>query len=152
MKVADSLFNSKIRYGIQLMGKVRLSTEAPLNSLQKKIQLVKNKFARFMAGKSLLDKIPTEKILSDLKILSVNQLNAQCKLQEIWKSQNNKKYPIVWEKDHKRVDPRTRSLQKDSLQVIGKGLKLQSTFYSDAAKLWNSAPEAIKKFKNIVQC
>ena len=50
MKVADSLYTSKIRYGIQLMGKVRTETEDPKNHLLKKIQVTQNKFARFMAG------------------------------------------------------------------------------------------------------
>ena len=62
---------------------------------------------------------------------------------------NNKKYPILWEKDPKVVDTRTRSIQKDSLIVISKGLKLQSTFYSDAARLWNRAPDVIKNIKTL---
>ena len=147
MKVADSLYTSKIRYGIQLMGKVRTETEDPKNHLLKKIQVTQNKFASFMAGKSLLDKIPSEKILGDIKLLSVNQLNAQSKLQAVWKSTNSKNYPSKWEKDPKLVDARTRSVQKDSLLVVGKGLKLQSTFYSDAASLWNKAPDC-KKMQN----
>ena len=35
VKVADSLYTSKIRYGIQLMGKVRTKPEDPINSLLK---------------------------------------------------------------------------------------------------------------------
>ena len=31
MKVADSLYTSKIRYGIQLLGKVRTTAEDPIN-------------------------------------------------------------------------------------------------------------------------
>ena len=69
--------------------------------------MTQSKFARFMAGKSLLDKIPTEKILGDIKLLSVNQLNAQSKLQAVWKSINMEKYPINWEKDPKLVDAKT---------------------------------------------
>ena len=92
-----------------------------------------------MGGKSLLDKIPTEKILGEIKLMSVNQLNTQSKLQEVWKSINKKDYPIIWEKDSKLLDARTRSIQKDSLIVVGKGRKLQATFFSDAARLWNKA-------------
>ena len=98
---------------------------------------------------SLLDKINTETILQENKILSVNQLNAQIKLQEVWKSKNFKNYPTQWETDAKLVDPRTRSIQKDSLVVTGKSAKAQSTFYSDAASLWNDAPETIKNAKSL---
>ena len=52
-------------------------------------------------------------------------------------------------KDPKIVDARTRSIQKVSLIVVGKSLKLQSTFYSDAARLWNKAPDAIKNSKTL---
>ena len=115
MKVADSVYTSKIRYGIQLMGKVRTTKEDPTNSLLKKVQVAQNKFARFMAGKSLIDKINTEKILIDIKLLSVNQLNAQIKLQEVWKAQNNKNYPTQWVLDPKIVDARTRILTSRDL-------------------------------------
>ena len=98
---------------------------------------------------SLLDKINTETILQENKILSVNQLNAQIKLQEVWKSKNFKNYPTQWETDAKLVDPRTRSIQKDSLVVTGKSAKAQSTFYSDAASLWNNASETIKNAKSL---
>ena len=110
-----------------------------MNTLLKKIQVAQYKFARLMASRSLLDKI-----LGDIKLLLVNQLNAQCKLLEVWKSINNKNHPKIWEIDPKIVDARTRSIQKESLIVVGKGLKLQLTFYSDAARLWNKAPDAIK--------
>ena len=149
MKVADSLFTSKIRYGIQLMGKDRTKQTDPINTLLKKIQVVQNKFARFMAGKSLMDKITTKKILCDQKILSVNQLNAQIKLTEVWKSKNNSNYPIKWVIDPKLVDARTRSIQKESLIVTGKSHRLQSRFYSDAARLWNVAPDDIINSKTL---
>ena len=68
------------------MGKVRINITDPMNSLLKKIQVTQNKFARFMAGKTLMDKVNTEKIIHDTKLLSVNQINAQIKLQEVWKA------------------------------------------------------------------
>ena len=44
MKVADSLYTSKIRYGIQLLGKVRTNAKDPINTQLKKIQVAQNKF------------------------------------------------------------------------------------------------------------
>ena len=43
---------------------------------------------------SLLDRVSTESLLMKTKMLSVNQLNAQIKIQEIWKSLNVPDYPI----------------------------------------------------------
>ena len=53
MRVADSLYTSKIRYGIQLMGKVRTSVVDPINSLLKKVQVAQNKFARFTGSREM---------------------------------------------------------------------------------------------------
>ena len=61
----------------------------------------------------------------------------------------NINYPTQWANDPKFVDPRTRSIHKEKLVVVGKGLKLQSTFYSDAANMWNKAPDAIKNSKTL---
>ena len=132
------------------MGKVRMNETDPMNSLLKKVQVTQNKFARFMAGKSLLDKVNTEQIFQDTKILSVNQLNAQIKLQEVWKAKNNINYPTQWANDPKQVDARTRSVQKESLIVPGKSLKMQSTLYSDAANVWNKAPDTIKNARTLL--
>ena len=79
-------------------------------------------------NKSPLYKVNTEKILHDTKILSVNQLNAQIKLQEVWKAKNNINYPTQWAIDPKLVDARTRLVQTESLIVVGKSLKVQLTF------------------------
>ena len=94
-------------------------------------------------------KIPTEKILGDLKFLSVNQLNAESKLQEVWKSINNSDYPIKWEKNTTILDSRTRSVQKNTLIFPRNGIKMQATFYSDYARLWNIAPDTIKNCKTL---
>ena len=79
-RITDSLYTSKIRFGIQLYGKVRLSNNDPTESLLESLQLTQNKFARFMHGSSVADRINTETIYSETKLLSVNQINAQTKL------------------------------------------------------------------------
>ena len=55
VKVADSLFNSKIRYGLQLLGKVKMSTTESQNQDLQAIQLVQNKMIRFLNNKRIND-------------------------------------------------------------------------------------------------
>ena len=93
-KVVDGLFTSKINYGIQLYGKVRLSQECPKNKDINAIQMVQNKLARLLNNKTLKDKISTKVLIADSKLLSVNQINAKTKLQEIWKVMNTENYPL----------------------------------------------------------
>ena len=46
-RTAGSLYTSKIKYGIQLFGKVRLSESEPTESLLESLQITQNKFAKF---------------------------------------------------------------------------------------------------------
>ena len=46
IKVADSLFNSKIRYGLQLLGKVKMSNAECQSQDLHEIQLVQKKISQ----------------------------------------------------------------------------------------------------------
>ena len=65
---------------MQLYGNVRLKKEDPEQKLLGTIQIAQNKLARFLCGKNLLDKVPTSNIYKELKMPTVNQINAQIKL------------------------------------------------------------------------
>ena len=64
LKMVDGIFNSKIRYGLQLLGRVRLATLDPVCADFREIQLVQNKLLRSLNGTSLKDMISTESLLS----------------------------------------------------------------------------------------
>jgi hypothetical protein len=88
--------------------------------------------------------IPTSSLLTKYSMLSVNQLNAQIKLVEIWKALNVDDYPLTVVKqtiDNSRVN--TRADTKEKPIEIGKSLLVQKTCISDAFHLWNNAPEKI---------
>ena len=82
-KIVDGLFTSKITYGVQLFGKVRLNSEDSKNGELGSIQKVQNKMARFLNAKTLKDKIPSSDLLNNINMLSVNQLNAKIKIIEV---------------------------------------------------------------------
>ena len=89
IKVADSLFMSKVRYGLQLLGRVRISDSDTLNKELEDIQLVQNRLVRILNNKRISDRIRTSVLLSNVNMASINQTHAQIKLLEIWKSFNN---------------------------------------------------------------
>ena len=124
---------------------MRTSDSDPTDSLLESLQITQNKFARFVNGTSLSDKINTKTIFKDTKLLSVNQINAQIKLTEVWKSHNIKSYPIQW---IKRNDVQKRSglktLNKPDLIISGLSHIQSHSFINDAAKVWNEAPRQIK--------
>ena len=87
-KVAESIFMSKIMYGLQLLGKIRWVTSDPQTSQLKELQKTQNKLLRFLNKSKISDKVSTDSILKKLNMCSVNQLNAKTKLTEMWKSVN----------------------------------------------------------------
>ena len=90
IKVAESIFTSKIRYGLQLLGRIRWTDADPKCEDLMAIQKTQNKLTRFLNNSKISDKISTKTLLKNINGLSVNQLNAQIKLTELWKSQKNK--------------------------------------------------------------
>ena len=61
-----------------------------------------------VTGTKLLDLVSTSTLLKQTNMLSVNQMNGQIKIQEIWKSLNVQDYPIRFEKQTvKNVGPAT---------------------------------------------
>ena len=71
-KMIDGIFLSKIRYGIQLMGKVRTSESDPSCTDMDNIQKVQNKLLRMMTNTKLEDKISTRNLLTQMNMMSVN--------------------------------------------------------------------------------
>ena len=106
-KVTESLYTSKIRYGLQLCGSVRTTSAETESGLMKDLQKTQNKALRFLNNSRLKDKISTKSILDKMKMLSVNQLNGQIKLTETWKFMNNKnsslKNLVLKSRDSERV-------------------------------------------------
>ena len=142
-KVADSIFTSKIRYGLQLLGKVRwLETDIYTQDL-KNIQLTQNKLARLLNGKKLIDKVNTKMLLDNLNMLSVNQINAQIKITEAWKNSQDIDHPLKFKKVSNNCH--TRATANGDMIEFGKSDLVKSSFLSDASKAWNKTPMEIKE-------
>ena len=128
-----------------------MSNQDPIENLLERLQVTQNKCARFLHGSTLLDKINMKTIYKETKLLSVNQINAQIKLVEVWKSLNLKNYPIQWS-TRSEVMKRTglKDSNKPELQVKGRSHLQTLTFSNDAAKIWNEAPKNIRESKTLV--
>ena len=74
LKMVDGIFISKVRYGIQLLGKVRLNDQEPECGDLNAIQMVMNKLLRTLNGSKVVNRISTESLLVKFGISSVNQL------------------------------------------------------------------------------
>ena len=148
--LANSIFNSKMRYGIHLCGKVRITEGDSTQGVMDEIQKAQNKMLRLLNNSRIKDKISTKSIMANLNMLSVNQVNAQVKLTEIWKSINIENYPIQSQKVNYNMEARaTRASNRGDLMIEASTLKSQATFLNDAFKIWNEAPTIIKTSKSL---
>ena len=130
---------------------MRLTNEDTEQILMTAIQTAQNKLARFLNGNKLMDKIPTYKIFKDLNLPTVNQINAQIKLKEVWKSQHSDSYPLKWVKRNEMSqERRTRGSQNDQIlnEIMGSKI-LNSTFMSGADRVLNHSPEQLKMCNSI---
>ena len=151
-KVVDGIFTSKLRYGLQLYGKVRTTTTDPECSDYRVIQLVQNKLLRSLNGSKLKDMISTSSLLEKFGMLSVNQLNAQIKLVEIWKALKVDDYPLKIERQ--AIQSNGVSTLADSRGKpigVGKSLLTQKSCISDAIHLWNMAPVSVTSSYSLYQ-
>ena len=145
VKVANSIFMSKIRYGLQLLGTVRLKTQDPKNQDLTAIQLIQNKLVRILNGTKLADKIRTKVLLDNINMCSVNQIHAQIKLTEIWKTINDEDNVLKIERKQ-QVEGAVQTRSGGSINLVESRSSAMSskTFINDGIKLWNRAPESIK--------
>ena len=103
-------------------------------------------------GTTIKDRVPTASMLQKSGMLSVNQLNAQVKLLEIWKALNVEDYPLkVNQQTKSKCGATTRASEKGRPINIGKTNTTQNTSTSDAIRIWNLAPAALTESKTIYQ-
>ena len=131
-KIVDSLYTLKLRYGLPLFGKIKWKETEVQEKWLTDLQLNQNKMLRYMNGSKILDKICTTSILAKFDNLSVNQLNAQMKLVDMWKANNCEKYPTKLSKTvANKFRPTTRAVINGKLQEIGVSNTAKNNFYNE---------------------
>ena len=104
-------------------------------------------------------------MLKKYNLPSVNQLAAQIKLVEAWKSQNIEQYSLKLEPNNPYRTEMERVIRPSSIKLWkddAKTLAAKLSFSQDSARLWNIIPDSIKQasslyiakkeIKNIVTC
>ena len=149
-KIVDSIWNSKLRYGLQLYAKVRTSSECPMQSHMEKLQKTQNKLVRTLENVRIKDKNRTSDMLTKNGMLSVNQTVAQIKLTELWKATHTDNNPLKFTQIAPAENGRnSRAVTNKKLyQSKGSTLTMDSFVY-DATKMWNNAPDSIKNANSI---
>ena len=149
-KISDSLWTSKLRYGLQLCTEVRSNEAQSKNTELIKVQRAQNRLLRVLTNTRKGDHTRIADMLTETANLSVNQTAAQIKLLEMWKASNNQDYPIKMEKIRQESGgPNTRSNLTTKFKEEGRTNVMKHSFVGDSARLWNRAPTCIKMAKKI---
>ena len=96
--------------------------------------------------------ISTDSLHKKFGMLSVNQLNAQIKLLEVWKALNVVDYPLkVAQQKVPELGMSTWAAEKGKPIEIGKSNLTRNSSISDAIRVWNLSPENITLSRTIYQ-
>ena len=80
--------------------------------------------------------------------MSVNQMNCQVKLMEVWKAINLEGYPLkIAQQSVPEVGTSTRAAHKGKPINIGKSTATRNSCVSDSIRIWNLAPRNITESK-----
>ena len=105
---------------------------------------------RILNGVRLIDKISSKSLAEKLGLLSVNQVNAQVKITEMWKAINCDSRALNITIKQKSSDAAiTRADKNVTLMEQGLTELCKKTFLNDAAHIWNVTPDSIKTTKSI---
>ena len=102
--------------------------------------------ARALNNVKLSDHCTTKSLLAKLDMQSVNQLNAQIKITEIWKAVHKENYPIEVNKyilGH--AERLSGAKTSEKLLVSGHSDLIKSSIKNDTITLWNNCPDSITK-------
>ena len=138
---------SKLRYGLQLCNQVRIKPEDPTNSLMEILQVAQNKMLRMLDRVSLKEHVTSVSLLKKYNLPSVNQLAAQIKLTEGWKTQHIELYPLSLELNNPNRMTGERVIRDSSIKMWkddAKSVAAKLSFSRDSARLWNNASVIIK--------
>ena len=150
--VAESIFNSKLRYGIALyLNPVYEKEDVKARTLTteaRKLQVIQNDMLRMAFGYKPQDMMNMEKLRKEIGMFSVNQMNMYHVYIETFNIINygsSNKIQEKWMPDEPRVYSNRRKFDVKIPRV--KHTKCRG-FSLHGAVMWNKLPENIKSIKN----
>jgi hypothetical protein len=147
INIVHSLWLSKLRYGLQLCLKVRLTEEDKTSSASKALQITQNRMMRTIDGTKIKDRVSVKYMLEKFNLLSVNQMAAKIKLLEVWKMVNREGSPLKLEPYNTSNNENKHGLRQKPNRVFDDTCRLKNSelsFHIDAARVWNASPAEIR--------
>ena len=150
--IADGIFMSVLRYGLPIYCPLRLKEEDPKSQCIDRIRVIFNDCLRLLTNKRRRDHAKVEDMLKELGWLSLNQLCAETRLLEAWKSAQKEDYCM---KDILHVKNKSRHGLRSNEETLFESVKedkfANGSFLQRTTQIWNMAPKNIKEATTIYQ-
>ena len=142
---------SILRYGLPLYCPVRTTEEDPVPGALERIRVVFNDCIRLLTNNSRRDHARINDMLTQLDWLSINQLSAETRLIEAWKTAEIDDYCLT---DILKVKESLRNTRSGNNIVFNSSQANKfsgGSFMHRTATLWNQAPKSIKESKTLAK-
>ena len=151
--VADGIFMSILRYGLPVFCPVRIREEEPKHNSIDKIRVVFNDCLRLLTNHKRKEHVKIEDMLTQLGWLSINQLCAETRLIEAWKSEHLENYCIgdMLIRKEKSSHMKTRSNNQTTFKSGQHDKFTNGSFMQRTAEIWNQAPKGVKEATELPQ-
>ena len=146
--IADSLFNSLLRYGASLYGRPRTTAQEPISERIYRLQMAQNRMIRMVTHTSLKERKPMTELRASLGMMSVNQIIIYHILLDTFNTLRFDSCPQlkqVLTEDVTSSGLCTRSRTRGDLNIVGYKKEKFKGITQHAASLWNSAPKSIRE-------
>ena len=148
--VAEGIFMSHIRYALPLYCPVVIEENDPTSGSISELKKVFHDCLRLLSGKVISDRVSIKSMLDEFDWPSINQLAAETRLIEAWKTVHFEDYCMkdVLKLRHKG-SYNTRSNQVNYLEAGVEDVYGSAGFVKTTAKLWNKSPNSVKEAPSI---
>ena len=148
--VADGIFMSQIRYALPLFCPLKIDASDPTPGSINKIRVVFNDCLRLLTGVKPTEHRTIKSMLEEVGWLSINQMCAQTRLMEAWKSINLENYCMS---DNLKVRQKGAYKTRSSdLVLLDHGEDgVHTSFVNPTSKIWNKAARDLKQAETLDQ-
>jgi len=145
-QISNSIVTSKLRYGLEIYGSVRLHESEPKCKSQHDLQVALNKAMRIVLNVRLADKIPIRELCEQTGQRTLNQMCAEAQLRLVWSSLHDPESPIraLFDAEGGQTDKVLRSKTRGDIRQIAKTSVGQKNVPYTLIRLWNGCTPSTK--------
>ena len=148
-QIAHGIFMSKLSYCLSVYGSSMLRTKESdaQSTLLQSLQVCQNDLLRILTGNKRSDRVRVQDMLTEKKMLSVNQLLGYSMIVETWKARNFN-IPVLCSLLGRKRPLDNKTLRSDTFSQVS--TSFDEPFAKGTAMLWNMSSDRFKSINLLV--